>query len=250
MVTKRILTVADLHQRRCLYEQLADAVEQHRPDVLALVGDFLNIWQHGGDYLSVEECSRRLNELPVADIICVRGNHEDANWIDFIPGRIQSLNGSAFQTGPLVIVGFPCLLGDESWFLEGGRAASPDAAKWFPPIAGSYGPAARTLWMMHEPPLGTLLSMTHGPLAGNVEWRDAIENYSPLAVVFGHDHQTPWRSGYWHDRIGDSICFNAGQTSSSLYYLIVEAMFSSGELSLPKALTVTHCPTEKQIRLR
>ncbi len=243
----KILTVSDLHQRATLYDQLATAVELHRPDVVALVGDFLNVWQHGGSFLSPQECSRRLNALPVAELICVRGNHEDVNWLDFPPGRVRSLNGSAFQSGPLVIVGFPCLLGDDSWFLEGASAASPEISEWFPTLVERHGPAARTLWLMHEPPDGTSLSMRSGPLRGNPEWREAIERYSPLVVVCGHDHHTPWQGGNWCDPMGETFCFNAGQQDETLQHLVVELVFSPG-VSLPTCVTVTHHP-RKQVRI-
>lgn len=244
----RILTVADLHQRASLYEQLAAAVEEHRPDVVALVGDFLNVWQHGGAFLSIEECSRRLNALAAPDIICVRGNHEDDNWLDLIPGRIQRLNGSAFCLGPMVIVGFPCLLGDETWFLEGDPDVSPDASEWFPKILRKYGPAARTLWLMHEPPNLTRLSMRSGPLQGNPEWREAIERYSPMLVVSGHDHQTPSRMGFWHDRIGDTLCLNAGQGNETLNYFVIGTTLHGQSPSLPASMVITHFPT-KEVQL-
>ncbi len=40
-VQVKVLTVADLHQNRRLYDLFAEAVGTHRPDVVALVGDFL-----------------------------------------------------------------------------------------------------------------------------------------------------------------------------------------------------------------
>ncbi len=248
----RVLTVADLHLRQALYDQLAEAVEEHEPDVVALVGDFIDFdWnnaRHAKGFLSMEQASERLNSLAVPNIICVRGNHEDANWLDFIPGRIQSLNGSAFCFGPLVITGFPCLMGDETWFLEGEVSVSSDASDWFPRILRQYGPAARTLWLMHEPPDLTRLSMRSGPLQGNPEWRKAIEHYSPLAVVSGHDHQTPWRAGYWHDRIADSVCFSAGQRNDHLYYFVIDTTFRGQSPSLPTGMVITHFPT-KEVQL-
>ncbi len=38
----RVFTVADLHLRQALYDQLSEAVEEHEPDVVALVGDFID----------------------------------------------------------------------------------------------------------------------------------------------------------------------------------------------------------------
>ncbi len=243
----RVLTVADLHQRRVLYEQLEAAVTQHRPDIVALVGDFLNVWQHGGNFLSIEESARRLNALDVSEIVCVRGNHEDENWLDFPPGRIISLNGNALASGPLVIVGFPCLLGDESWFLEGIAGISPNATEWFPKVVRRYGPAARTLWLMHEPPSGTRLSVATGPLAGNDEWRDAITDYSPLLVICGHDHQTPLRGGSWRERVGQSWCLNAGQTRDTLHYFVIDVIFKDRQPSLASEMKVVYCPSGERL---
>ncbi len=247
--TIRVLTVADLHQRRSLYEQLETAVALHQPNILALVGDFLNVWQHGGNFLSVEECARRLNSLAAPEIVCVRGNHEDANWLDFYPQRIISLNGNAVASGPLVIVGFPCLLGDESWFLEGSAGVSANASDWFPKVARSYGSAARTLWLMHEPPSGTRLSVTTGPLAGNDEWRDAIAKYAPLLVICGHDHQTPFRGGSWRERVGQSWCLNAGQTRDTLHYFVIDIIFKGRNPSLASEMTAVYYPSGERLRV-
>ncbi len=197
----------------------------------------------------MEECSRRLNALSVAEIVCVRGNHEDANWVDFAPGRIRSLNGRACAIGPLVVVGLLCLLGDASWFLGPEAAASPDVSDWFPKIVQKYGAAARTLWLAHEPPNLTRLSVRSGPLQGNAEWRAAIEQYSPLAVVSGHDHETPWQTGHWHDRIDHTVCLNAGQKRDFLQYLLIDATFASAAIALPIALTVRHYPTKEILEM-
>jgi hypothetical protein len=52
--------------------------------------------------------------ISVKDIVFVRGNHEDSNWIEFVAawphGRrpLHALYASAYTVGPLVMVGFPC----------------------------------------------------------------------------------------------------------------------------------------------
>ena len=72
-----VLTAADLHQSRKLYQDLRTAVEKYRPDVVAMVGDFLHAGVDFENRLSVVECAAVLGSLPCRRIIFVRGNHED-----------------------------------------------------------------------------------------------------------------------------------------------------------------------------
>lgn len=254
-----ILTAADLHQSRVLYQQLHRAVERHRPDVVALVGDVLDAMQDDRhpDCFSKVECARRLAALPCKEIIFVRGNHEDEGWMPFETAwartarPLNALHAEAFRLGPLVIVGFPCLLGEDAFFL-GMRPPSPaDPSEWLRPILRTCGPAARTLWLMHEPPRGTKLSEEEGPLSGNSEWMTAIEDFLPLAVVFGHDHNTPRRSGCWRERMGATFCVNVGQKlDGPLHYTVIEAAFSSAKPSLPFKMKVTAHPLGQSSDIR
>jgi len=85
MKNVRVLTVADLHQSSVLYRELALSVEEHRPDVVAIVGDALEAFSASSKFrLTVEECAESLARLPVARIVFVRGNHEDSNWSEFV----------------------------------------------------------------------------------------------------------------------------------------------------------------------
>src|ERR1044071_202748 len=111
-----ILTAADLHRSSNLYSQLQAAVIRHRPDILALVGDFLDATDDHAGKLSTEECAQALSRLPCPEVVFVRGNHEDSAWFTFAEAWNQSgkelhmLDGKALAYGPLVIVGFPCLM--------------------------------------------------------------------------------------------------------------------------------------------
>src|SRR4029434_5992095 len=106
-----------------------------RAYVLALVGDFLDGFG-GSDKLSNEQCALLLGELPSKEIVFVRGNHEDEAWLHFATAwpharrKLHALHGEAFVHGPLVIIGFPCLLGVEEAFV-GTRAPLPvDPELW------------------------------------------------------------------------------------------------------------------------
>jgi len=256
--TLKILTVSDLHQSRVLYDQLRQAVERHRPDLVAMVGDVLDATQNDRDQdPSKAECAKHLAGLPCKEIVFARGNHEDEGWMPFDiawekTGRpLNALHAEAFRFGPLVIVGFPCLMGEDTFFLGPRPPAPSDPADWLSPILKTYGSASRTLWLMHEPPRGTALSEEEGPLSGNTEWAVAIERYSPLMVVFGHDHNTPRRSNRWRDKIGATFCMNVGQKlDGPLHYSVIEAAFSSEKPSLPAKMKVTSYPYKQSSDVR
>jgi len=144
MVT--VLTVTDLHQDRRLYEELAHAVTQHKPDIVAIVGDCLHAGEDMQGRLSVTECAKRLHDLPCQEVVFVRGNHEDENWTEFAEywrkrtRPLHTLHGDIFKIGPLCILGFPCYMGDESHFLEK-RKPLFGASKWIRALSKVHGDA-------------------------------------------------------------------------------------------------------------
>jgi hypothetical protein len=120
-VRLRVITATDLHQSRLHYRSLALATQEHRPNVVAIVGDAL----HGFDLYSkyqftTAECAKMLAELPVEHLLFVRGNHEEDNWTEFVAAwpheqrKLTALYGTACAIGPLILVGFPCMTGSES----------------------------------------------------------------------------------------------------------------------------------------
>src|SRR5688572_23295831 len=160
----KILTVSDIHSVASLLDDLQRAVERHNPDLLACVGDILDFEAMAPGMLPPSECGKRLAALPVQKTVFVRGNHEHDNWLEFETAwrgarqKLVTLHGEAFVYGPLVIIGFPCLLGDEDAF-RGDRPLLEIAPHtWLRPLLSQFGPAMRTLWLMHEPPLGTPLA--------------------------------------------------------------------------------------------
>ncbi len=264
--TIKVLTVTDLHQVRTLYEQLGKAVDTHRPDIVALVGDFLDLGRSGSDQLRISECAEFLSRLPCQEVVFTRGNHEGDNWWEFFTawkrtGRtLNALHASTFVFGPLVLVGFPCLLGDdtnyvastrdgeEGEFYPGDMSAEP--GEWMPELLREHGPAARALWLMHEPPSGTPLSRAGTPVEGNPEWVQAIESYSPWLTISGHDHRTPRRTGLWHHRLRRTVCVNVGQTDSGpLHYCVIEADFEKSTPCLPSRMRVFARPRMEALPL-
>lgn len=258
-MTVKVLTVADIHRRATHYTALRKVVTCHNPDIVAFVGDFLHAFDDNAGRLTPQECASVIGGLPCSEILFVRGNHEDDQCWEFFyacrsTGRkLHLLHRQALACGPLVTVGFPCLLGDETGFVDplvSGQSPAQVSgpADWLPNVLRSSGAASRSLWLMHEPPAGTQLTQRTGPAAGCPEWTEAIESYRPKLVVTGHDHFTPIRSKRWHDTLGDTHVVNVGQTANGeLHYALVEAQFPSEKPGLPSHLKVTAFPVDEQL---
>jgi Icc-related predicted phosphoesterase len=250
----KTLTVADLHQNQALYSDLTKAVEKHQPDIVALVGDFLHAGEDMKGRLSVADCAKTIASLPCKEVIFTRGNHEDENWPEFIkhwPGNreLHALNGEVFQYGPLSILAFPCYMGCEDYFL-GGRETLECDTEWLRTLMHTYGSTFRTMWLMHEPPIGTPLSASGTAVEGNELWNEAIAFAKPLLTISGHDHVTPINKRRWHHKLGSTTCVNVGQTDSGpLRYSFVNAEFASDQPSLPKRMAVTAYPMGAKISL-
>jgi len=256
-----------MHCREDLYSDLALAVNLHRPDMVAFVGDLLHAFDDNEGRLTTAECAKRIASLDCKEVVFVRGNHEDHAWWEFqstwqqTGKELHALDRKAFGSGPMVMLGFPCRLGDETAFVESASSGGLPEGKyqqegqgwetWLRPVLRQFGPASRTLWLMHEPPNGTLLSQKVGPVAGCPKWREAIEEYSPLLVITGHDHFTPQSNKCWHDKIDSSRIVNVGQASSGpLHYTLIEAEFTSDTRSLPTSLQVTAFPCGEVLKVR
>ena len=128
-----MLTVTDLHRSAGLLMELKEVVAQRKPDVVALVGDFLHAFDDNGGRMTVEDCAGLLSKLPCTEIVFVRGNHEDDAWWLFAEawnksGRpLHALHGQVFTHGPLTILGFPCHMGDETVTVQNLEIARIDA---------------------------------------------------------------------------------------------------------------------------
>lgn len=248
----RLLTAADLHQSRFRFDALRSAIEQHRPDALAFVGDALDAFPlHPKRQLTTAQSAEFLSQLPVKEMVFVRGNHEDTNWTEFVaawPHRrrpLHALYASAYTVGPLMMVGFPCFVGREfAWCAHHSAATNEmtlaplapskelfvEEQEWLPKLMRRLGPAARTLWLMHEPPVCLSIGK---PETVNHLWNTAVERFSPLLVISGHDHMSPIVNNHWYVRIGSSLCVNVGQPQNDFHYTVIDFEFASPSPSLP-----------------
>jgi Icc-related predicted phosphoesterase len=217
----RILIATDLHQRAVLYTALVKLADEIKPDAIILGGDFLHgtgMQPYGNTrQLTPTLCAVELQAV-AASLFFVRGNHEDENWLEFADAwksmrdrRPSRLNGSFTMIGDMGVVGFPCAMGQEEAFSEGEPLGGEHYSFWLNRLLADYGDMAKKLWVMHEPPTGTQISLAGSLVEGHAWWRDAIEEHQPELVVCGHDHSTSIRFGVWEDRIGKTRVVNVGQ---------------------------------------
>jgi Icc-related predicted phosphoesterase len=264
----RLLSATDLHQSRHRFHALKNAIERHHPDVLAFGGDVLDAFPlDPGWQISTAESAEFLSRLPVEHIVFIRGNHEDTNWTEFVAAwphdrrPLHALYGSAYAVGPLVMVGFPCFTGMEfTWCshlgadtnemslapLKPTTELSVDQNQWLAKLMRQFGPAGRTLWLMHEPPVGFPIGK---PETTNAVWTAAVERFSPRLVISGHDHRSPIANNRWHARLGSSLCVNVGQPKDAFHYAITDFEFSTSSPSLPTAIQVQAFPHGERIAL-
>ena len=268
MITLRVLTVTDLHQSCALGEALLRAVQAHQPEVVAVVGDGLGLAEEHAGRFTTWAWARFLAALPVEHLVCTRGNHDQEEWGTFVyawPHQrrpLLALHGTAHTFGPLVVVGFPCHTGwDAPWRemlpktgnvvtldpTQSGRKSLPGkTSRWLRPLLRQLGPAGRTLWLLHEPPLAAPIAHSR---TCNPEWTAAAARHQPLLTVSGHDHDTPRRNATWHTRLGESLCVNVGQGGATLRYTLIEFTFPAATPCLPARIVVRAFPAGDQLEL-
>lgn len=260
----RVLTVTDLHQRHVLLPELARAVAIHQPDLVAIVGDVLEaVPRLAIEQVSASECAAQLAALSVPHLLFVRGNHEDNNWEDFVCAwphsrrPLVALYGTAYTAGPLTIVGFPCHSGSEFMWcrhLEASRDCMQSApehcrvelpvayGRWLPQLLRQTGPAGRTLWLLHEPPLAEPLAAER---SCNREWQRAVERYRPMLSVSGHHHQPKT----WHALLEGTVCVTVGQEENTLRFCILDFHFPSARPALPTRIEVVAHPAQHRLQI-
>ncbi len=75
--------------------------------------------------------------------------------------------------------------------------------------------------VFHGPPHGTALDqITRGVHVGSHETRRFLERKRPLLGLHGHIHESPAVSGRFADRVGSTICVNAGQKMGSALHAV------------------------------
>jgi len=92
-------------------------------------------------------------------------------------------------------------------------------------LSEDVGDFSKTICLFHSPPVETNLDKIYGNgingdkeilSVGSYAIRKFIEKRQPLLTIHGHIHESTDISGYWQDRLGRTICFNAATAGSEL----------------------------------
>lgn len=84
-------------------------------------------------------------------------------------------------------------------------------------------PAETCIYLVHTPPANTQLDCMRGGVhIGSPALRRFIERHQPLLTLHGHVHESPGLTGAFVDRIGRTVCVNAGASLMGLRGLKIE----------------------------
>jgi uncharacterized protein len=82
-------------------------------------------------------------------------------------------------------------------------------------------PGAPLICVFHGPPYGTALDqIARGVHVGSRESRRFLERRRPVLGLHGHIHESPAISGRFAERLGETICVNAGQRMGSALHAV------------------------------
>jgi len=207
----KILLTADLHGNRYWYEWLAGMAPH--VDLIAIAGDLLHGIDAGAVPDQIPDVERWLGKIfgeGCAVAVC-SGNHEmflkrcpavgDSPL--FIPDGKNAVVVPAGGGESVVISTIPYGKFGACSSLSVNSPLWEDGKK----LSAALG--SQWLVLHHEPPGGGKV----GGMAGNFDLTDRLLQAGPDYVLSGHLHGQPFfEGGGFHEKIGRSHCFNAGQT--------------------------------------
>ena len=217
----KVLCVADLHGREAWYEWLLRKAGDY--DAIAVAGDLVDMFRATHpqiEYLREQWFSAFL-ETGVALAVCT-GNHDVslAGWLSSLRSEHRIVGDGQTEVitshdAALVVTTIPY-----RWSFDGaGNQRLTDLWQRGSQLRRTSG--LKWLVLHHEPPA----PLAPAPVANQLEaW---IRLYSPDYVSSGHFHAGPAILGRHAQRIGGTLCYNAGQSENretlSPYYLVLDA---------------------------
>ena len=218
----KILLTSDLHYKLRQFDWLLHVAPDF--DAVVIAGDHIDAQSSLPGAVQIAALSATFAALAQKSRVFVcSGNHDlngwngqgekVANWLD--PVRTQGL---ALEDGGLAVDGRRGLAVDGDtigvddtlftvcpWW--DGPYARADVERMLEGAALKR--KGRWVWVYHAPPEG-VLSWTGKRHYGDSVLPELIKRFSPTAVLCGHIHEAPFKSGgSWVDRIGDTWLFNA-----------------------------------------
>ncbi|MCF6311778.1 MAG: metallophosphoesterase [Verrucomicrobiales bacterium] len=207
----KILSVADLHYTLKQWDWVKQVSDQF--DLVIIPGDLLDIVSPVPIDVQILVLRKYLKRLPKdVPVLISSGNHDgdvrneagesSAAWLQQVKnlGAI-SADGDSYEKDGILFTVCPWWDGEHSK-AELAEQLKRDAAKQ----------KDQWVWVYHAPPSGSPLAWDGKKEYGDGALLNWIEQYQPDVVLGGHIHHAPFtKNGTWHDRIGDTLLFNAGK---------------------------------------
>lgn len=239
----KLLYTSDLHGSKPLYQRLAKRASEKDIDAVAIGGDLCPRALHVPDTINLQKEFLEGFLLPLLGdfnkgVYIIMGNDDfriNSNILEnssiknvhYIHKKSVKLNKNYFISGYGFVNPTPFRLKD--WEKkEGVPSAKPEQIK--PGEARSIGQEhgtikddlemlkklsnpKKTIYLAHAPPFNTNLDIiTDRTHVGSIALRKFIEKEQPPLTLHGHIHESPRMSGLWKDKIGATICINAGSS--------------------------------------
>lgn len=204
----RILLASDLHYRLRHYDWLIGAAAGF--DAVVVAGDHVDAASQvpGGVQIAALSASLLAVSQKSRLLVC-SGNHDlnarnsagekTADWLARLRSDTLAVDGDSMMVEDTLFTVCP-------WW--DGPHAREGVARLLDEAATRR--IGRWVWVYHAPPVGPL-SWTGKRHFGDEALPGLIERHAPTAVLCGHIHEAPYKNGgSWHDRVGDTWLFNAG----------------------------------------
>ena len=205
----RILLTSDLHYTLRQYDWLIGAAAHF--DAVVIAGDHIDAQLPVPSAVQIAALSASFTAVAQRGRLLVcSGNHDlnawndkgekTASWLAPVRSAALAVDGDTVDIGDTLFTVCPWWDGphtrvDTERMLE--IAARQRSGRW--------------VWVYHAPPEG-VLSWTGKRHYGDAVLPELVKRYSPTAVLCGHIHEAPFRTGgSWVDRIGETWLFNAGR---------------------------------------
>lgn len=204
----RLLLTSDLHYKLRQYDWLIGSAA--RFDVVVVAGDHIDAFLPVPSEVQIAALSATLTAVArQSRLLVCSGNHDlnarngegekTADWLDAVRSAALAVDGDSVVVDDVLFTLCP-------WW-DGPHARARLEREL---DERSRQRSGRWIWVYHAPPEGAL-SWTGKRHFGDALLAELIRRHSPTAVLCGHIHEAPFKSGgSWIDRVGDTWLFNAG----------------------------------------
>lgn len=204
----RLLLTSDLHYKLRQYDWLIGVAAQF--DVVVVAGDHIDAFLPVPSEVQIAALSATLAAVArQSRLLVCSGNHDlnarndegekTADWLDPVRSAALAVDGDSVVVDDVLFTLCP-------WW-DGPHARARLERELDERARQRSG---RWIWVYHAPPEGAL-SWTGKRHFGDPVLSELVARHSPTAVLCGHIHEAPFKSGgSWIDRVGDTWLFNAG----------------------------------------